>query len=208
MKKIKSKINIKVMRADSIGESDNTREQISKIFVEGFNQWLTYFSKDEDKLIRTFSHMFKLDCFYIAVVNGKIAGIAACTDGKKPCVKLNPKECRKHLGFVMGSIACYVLKKEFENHPYPFKLEPHTGSVEFVATGRDYRSMGIASSIIKHIFNNTDYTEYVLEVADTNENAVKLYTKLGFEEFTRVKMKNPKRSGVNHLVYMKSVKRL
>jgi ribosomal protein S18 acetylase RimI-like enzyme len=46
----------------------------------------------------------------------------------------------------------------------------------------------------------------VLEVADTNLNAVNLYTKLGFKEFKRVEEKHSKASGINYLVYMKYIK--
>lgn len=80
------------------------------------------------------------------------------------------------------------------------------GTVEFVATSTEYRSKGVASSIINHIFETTPYNEYVLEVADTNEKAVRLYEKLGFSEFMRVKEKHSKQSGINNLLYLKYVK--
>ena len=44
--------------------------------------------------------MFNLDVFYIAVIDGEIAGIAACTDGKVSSVHLKSQELKKHLGFL------------------------------------------------------------------------------------------------------------
>ncbi len=167
---------MKIIRAIEFGNSTNAAMEISTIFVEGFYQWLHFFSKDKDKLIRAFAHMFQLDTFYAAVIDGELAGITACTDGKQPVV---------------------VLKK------YPFAIKKEMGMIEFVATSPRHRGQGIASAVIGHIIASTPYREYALEVADTNINAVKLYEKLGFREFMRVKQKNSKQSGINHLVYMK-----
>lgn len=192
---------MEIKRAGEAGEK--ARKKISDIFVGGFIQWLQYFSKDAEKLSRAFAHMFVLEAFYVAVIDGKFAGIAACTDGKTPPVRLQSKELRRHLGFVMGSIAGMVLKKELENHPYPFPIEPGTGSVEFVATDGNHRGKGVASAIIRHIISDNSYGAYVLEVADTNTPAIRLYEKIGFREFLRVPHKKSKQSGVNHLVYMK-----
>ncbi len=75
-----------------------------------------------------------------------------------------------------------------------------------MATHKDYRGKGIASILIEKIIKKNEYEEYVLEVADTNTNAVNLYEKLGFVEMKRVKMSNAKRSGINFLVYMKYIK--
>ncbi|MFT4143703.1 MAG: N-acetyltransferase [Mobilitalea sp.] len=197
-------MDIKIVKANET--EGNIKKQISEIFVEGFWQWLKYFSKDKTRLINAFEHIFQLDSFYVAILDEKVVGITACTNGKKPCVHLQAKVLRKNLGFVAGSIAASVLRKELENHPYPFELEPTTGSIEFVATHMDYRGKGVASTLIEEIIKNNEYKEFVLEVADTNTNAVKLYEKLGFVEIKRVKMHNSKRSGINFLVYMKYIK--
>lgn len=192
---------MEIKKANLLG--DHARKKISDIFVDGFIQWLKFFSQDREKLSRAFAHMFLLDAFYVAVVDGEIAGIAACTDGQTPSVRLKPRELRRYLGLPRGIIAGMILKNQFENHPYPFALAPDWGSVEFVATAEKYRGKGVASAIMNYIFEDTPYSSYVLEVADTNLPAVKLYEKLGYREFTRVAQKHSKQSGVNHLVYMK-----
>lgn len=185
---------------------NDVKIKISKIFVDGFFQWLHFFSKDKDKLIKAFSHMFNLDVFYIAVIDGEIAGITACTDGKVSSVHLKRQELKKHLGFFMGTITYFILKREFEEKIYPFEITKDMGMVEFVATSIKYRGQGVASAIMKHIFDSTPYDVYALEVADTNTEAVKLYEKLGYSEFLRIKQKHSKQSGVNNLVYMKCLK--
>ncbi len=192
---------MEIRRASELGK--DIRKEISDIFVAGFFQWLRYFSKDPEKLSRALAHMFCPEAFYAAVEDGEILGIAACTDGKTSSVQIQTKELRRHLGFVMGSFAGLQLKRELENRPYPFPLEPGTGSIEFVATDPKHLGQGVASAILRHIFSDTPYHAYVLEVADTNAPAVRLYEKLGFREFLRVPNKYSKQSGINAFIYMK-----
>ena len=62
-------------------EKDQIRNAISDIFVEGFYEWIKFFSKDKNKLKKAFAHMFILDAFQVAVINGQIAGFASvCND--------------------------------------------------------------------------------------------------------------------------------
>ena len=90
------KYNFTVIKADKINFDVGT--QMSEIFAEGFIQWLEYFSKDKDTIAKAFAHMFVLDQFYVAVLDNKIAAIAACTDCRTLAVRLDKKELRKHLG--------------------------------------------------------------------------------------------------------------
>ncbi|GGB58135.1 hypothetical protein GCM10011409_39540 [Lentibacillus populi] len=184
----------------------NIKNEMSTIFVDGFYQWLNYFSKGKAKLYKTFAHMFNTEVFYTAVVDDNIVAIAACTTNNLPSVRLKYSEFRKHLGLFMGSIAYVILKKEFEKKQYPFPISGKMGAIEFVATSINCRGQGVATELLKSIMDSTSYYEYVLEVADTNTNAIKLYEKLGFAEFMRIPQKHGKKSGVNNLVYMKHVK--
>lgn len=194
---------ISFQRASACTCDSEIKAKISTVFVEGFGKWLQFFSKDSGKLTRAFTHMFNLDAFYVALDGAEVAAITACTDGKASCVHLEQKELVRHLGFFGGRMAFAILRNQLENHPYPFQLEQDTGSIEYVATAARYRGQGIALALISHIMAETPYRSYVLEVADTNTGAVRLYEKLGFTEFMRVKEKHSKQSGVNYLVYMR-----
>ena len=184
-------------------EKDQIRNAISDIFVEGFYEWIKFFSKDKNKLKKAFAHMFILDAFQVAVINGQIAGFASVYNDQIQNISLTKKTLQTHLGFVMGTIAYRILRREFENKEYPFEITADMQIIEFAATHPKYRRMGVASQVIKHILKDEAYASFVLEVADTNTNAVSLYEKLGFREFARVKMKDSRRSGINFLVYMK-----
>lgn len=184
------------------------RPDISVIFVDGFYEWLKFFSKDKAKLARTFTHIFNPTVFYAAVENDTVLGFAACTDGRVPSIRLQQREFRRHSGFIKGTLAYYILKREFEDKPYPFQIEPTMGAVEFVATNRQFRGRGVATQIIQYIHANTPLRSYVLEVADTNIKAVRLYEKLGYRVFKQIPEPHAKRSGFNFYLYMKYTKSL
>jgi ribosomal protein S18 acetylase RimI-like enzyme len=179
------------------------KPQICRVFVDGFYQWLRYFSKSKEKLCRTLTHIFNADCFFVAVEKGEIVGITACVAKGEKCVRLNRREFTKYLGFVRGSIAYAMLHKEFEMKTYPIQIGENMGAIEFVAVLSERRGKGVAAGLIRHIFSVTDFREYILEVADTNTAAVRLYSRLGFTETLRVPQKHTKQSGINALVYMK-----
>jgi ribosomal protein S18 acetylase RimI-like enzyme len=137
--------------------------------------------------------------------DGRVTGITACVGQNERCVRLDKKEFIKNLGSLRGRIAYMVLHKEFETKTYPIEITNDTGAIEFVAVHSAFRNRGIASGLINYAISKNSYKEYVLEVADTNESAVKLYTKLGFKEIHRTPQKHPKQSGINHLLYMKKI---
>jgi ribosomal protein S18 acetylase RimI-like enzyme len=183
---------------------DNAREKISEIFVEGFGKDLRSFSKDYNILKKAFEHIFVLDLFYIALINNEIAGIMACTNMKTFCIKHDKKTFIKYFGLFKGILADIVFKNYFQKYPkYPIETNEKMASVEFVATSEKYRGQGIATAIMRHLYTFPEYNEYILEVADTNISAVKLYEKLGYKEIYRKKQKFSKYVGINYLVYMK-----
>ena len=53
-----------------------------------------------------------------------------------------------------------------------------------VYTSPEYRRKGIASSLFKYLFENEDYSRIMLEVNENNLEAIRLYSKLGFNEIS------------------------
>jgi len=189
---------VEIKRASDFDK--DVRNEMTEMFVDGFGQWLTFFSKDRGKLIDTFNHIFLLDNFFIAFENEKVVGMVGCTESNKSTIRLDKREFIKNLGFFKGIISYYILKKAFSKQTPGADIG--IGSIECVATSQEYRGRGIATTIINHIFEESDYNEFILEVADTNIPAMNLYKKIGFEEYARIKQKFAKQSGVNYLVYL------
>ena len=151
--------------------------------------------------------MFVLEYFYVAVIDKKIAGMIACMDERHFCIKHDKKILKKHLGTIKGLFANSVLKNYFNKYPkYPVEMDKRTASVEFVATSSEYKKKGVATAIMNYIFTLPEYNKYMLEVADTNTNALKLYEELGYKEVYRKKQKFSKYIGINYLIYMKCIK--
>jgi len=196
---------INVVRADQ-AEVD-VRQGIAEIFAEGFTQWLGFFSKDPNRIAAAFAHIFVLDQFYVALYKDQVVGMAACTDGTSLSVKLDKKELRKHLGLYKGTLAGIFLKKEFESNFVRPSLG--VGSIEFVGTAAAFRGQGVASQLIRQILEHTPHKVYLIEeVADSNIPAMKLYYKLGFEEYKRrqIPVKRAKKIGINYVVSLRYIK--
>lgn len=189
------------MRANE--RKDGARDGIGRLYAEGFGHWLRFFSEDTAVLARAFRHMFLTEEFYVAFIDGQVAGMAACTDGRTAPVKLDKAELKKHLGFFKGTIAYMALKPTLEKLPYPFALDENTATIEYVATALQYRRQGVAGATVRHIIDNTAYQSYVLTVADSNAGAVKLYESLGFYELRRVRDKHPQQSGIRDHIIMR-----
>ncbi|MCL1989133.1 MAG: GNAT family N-acetyltransferase [Firmicutes bacterium] len=161
------------------------RSQMSDIFVDGFGQHLTIFSKDKNRLATAFSHIFDLSHFYVAHDDTTISAMTACTSHFSP-LKFDKLTCQKELGFLRGRLAYFGLTKYLVNHKFPFEFAPNMGRIEIVATAAAFRGQGIAFALINHIIATTPFEEYVLEVASDNTSAIRLYEKLGFVVFTKV----------------------
>jgi ribosomal protein S18 acetylase RimI-like enzyme len=183
--------------------NENISYKISELYVEGFGENFIAISNDPNKLINAFSHMFVLDYFYVCIINNEIAGIAACVDKEHLCIKHDKKEFIKHLGLYKGLLANMIFKKNFYEYPkYEIDIDCRTGSIENVITNKKYRKMGVASSIMEHIFSLKLYQKYILEVYDTNQQAYNLYRKLGFCDIGKSSKNIPKHVGINYNVYM------
>jgi len=191
---------VEFLRADADTITFDPRPQLSRIFVEGFYDWIRHFHKDKDKLTEAFIHIFDLTHFYVALDDENIAAMVACTQGYAP-IALERKVFTKVLGLIRGNITYFMLKRHMVRNAYPFSLGAKTGSIEFVATSPDYRKRGLAHDLIIHVMKANPYDSYVLEVADTNTGAVSVYERLGFKEIKRVKA--PRKSGVNFFLYMR-----
>ena len=188
---------ITIIRSDEVAEA---RDYLAEIFVDGFYVWLKYFSKDKDKLINAFKHAFILNYFYIAFIDNEYAGMIAVSDGQTDILKLDKKELSKKLGFIIGRIAYHVLKKEFGDNKNTAK--PVMPEISFVSVLERHQRKGIAEKMINDVIKITPYSSYVLEVADSNDKAIKLYEKTGFTHYSKYPVKNSKQAGFDYYLYM------
>ncbi|MDA0566176.1 GNAT family N-acetyltransferase [Streptomonospora sp. S1-112] len=191
---------VTVVPAAELGEGH--RRAITEVFVGGFAADFAGLSSDPRRLVDAFEHMLVLDVFHVGLVDGRPAGIAACTDGVRPSVRHRGAQLRRHLGLVRGTIGDLVLRSEFGGSVAGAR--EGTASIEFVATAPAYQGRGVATAILRHLLELPGYTEFVLEdVADTNTAALALYAKLGFTEYRRRKVSHTRWSGINAYVSLR-----
>ncbi|APU13051.1 MULTISPECIES: GNAT family N-acetyltransferase [Actinoalloteichus] len=193
---------IEVIPAVELGQ--NSRRTIAEIYSDAFRDDFAYFSKDLGVLADAFEHMMVPELFYVALIDGTPAGITACTDGRQQCVTLDGRQLRRHFGLVKGSIASAVFAREFST-AVP-NMTPSSASLEFVGTAAAYRGRGVAKAILHHLLALPQYDDYRLEyISDINAPALGLYTKLGFTEYRRKKVRHTRMTGINHYISMKLV---
>ncbi|GAB3767970.1 GNAT family N-acetyltransferase [Microlunatus parietis] len=194
---------IDIVPARSLG--DDAARIVSEIFVDGFGQHFTAFTKDPGRLVGAFAHTFVLDLFYVATLDGEPAGIAACTDGVQGCVHSDAATMRQHLGLIRGMFAHWVFASQFSE---PIKdPRPGQGSIEFVATAARHRGRGVASALLRWLHTLPQYDSFVLaEVADTNTGALSVYRRLGYVAYDRKPVRHGRFSGINAYVSLRYAK--
>lgn len=193
-------VMIEVRRGDELGEGH--RSAIARVFVEGFGQDLEYFAKDPAKLAAAIEHMLVLERFHVALVDGEPAALASLTESGQEAVDHDARVLRRHLGPIKGSIADRVFRTHFQgNSPAP---KPGRAEIGFVASARRFRGKGAAKAVLNHLLALPAYDEYTLEdIKDTNEPALRLYERVGFQEYKRRRVNHSRWSGFQAYVSMK-----
>lgn len=176
------------------------RNEAASVFVDGYYKDLSFFTKDREKLETAFKNAICTDVFYLAEMDGKIVGILACASNRQRAMHLDKTNMKKSLGFIKGNLAYYMLNKEFNT---PLDYPDDTTYIECVATSESARGKGVCTELFRNVMEKLPYRQFILEVADTNHNAYRLYKKLGFSEFMRKNEKYPKLKGLNQRIYLK-----
>lgn len=161
----------------------DVRREAARVFVDGYYKELSFLSKDRDKLAEAWAGMMNPDVFYLALMEGEVVGILACSDRHGRALAMNAKILRDHFGFIKGSLSCFFMKDEFNT---PVDYPEDTAYIECVATAEKARRKGVSTALFRHLLEHAPYRRYVLDVADTNTGAYRLYKKLGFAELYRL----------------------
>lgn len=180
-------------------------EHAVRLFVKSFLQETGYLASfDTSVLVRAIKHSFLKDHYYAALQDDQVMGIVALSTsrGGRSHV-LNPKQLRSELGPIKGQMIHAILRNELEK---PMVLTDRQCYVESVTTAQEARGKGVATRLMRHLFDTLDYDEYILEVVDTNVKAIQLYERLGFAIFERKKAGFfLRRMGINERLYMRKM---
>jgi len=191
-----------VERGDELGEG--FRRRITEVYVRSFADDFVAFSRDTGKLADAFEHMLLLERFYVALVDGKPAGLASLSEGDQSLFAPRWREIRRHLGLVRGLLGYVVIRTWFMRPSDGAR--PGLAEIGFVATEPAYQGRGVATALLHHLLALPGYREYTLEdIKDTNAPALHVYEKLGFTVYKRRKVRFARRVGFTELVSMKLV---
>lgn len=179
---------------------ETDRNSVALCIAEGFEKDFSVLCKDNQKVADAIVAGLNMKRFYVADIEGDIAGVLAISDCNGRAAGVEKKSLKKQFGFFKGFIGALVLKEEFEGQlEYPST----TGYIEFVAVQKRYRKRGIATTMLKESMLLTNYQDFVLDVTDVNVGAIKCYMKFGFQEFKRVPEKHAKQKGFSEKIYMR-----
>jgi ribosomal protein S18 acetylase RimI-like enzyme len=188
----------------NLAELDESQvRQAVEIFAASFYELLSFISPEIEVIADTLEHSFLLEHYYAGLLDDNVVGIVACSTHTERAHRFNRVQLIKKSGLIKGNLAYVRLRKHFENLK---GLRPHQCCIEWVATDSAYRGKGVSRKMQQYLLEELPYEEYVLEVANTNYSAIRLYEKLGFVVYERKTQKNNKRqSEFNEIVYMKKL---
>lgn len=183
---------------------DRYLEQTVRLFIEGFLQEMLDRTKIEvPVLVETLKQSFLRDHYYVGLLDEKVVGILAVSTDDGRSHALDKRKLQRELGFIRGGMIYAILYRELQR---PMNMPRNQCYIESVTTDAAARGKGVASKLLHYLFDTLPYDEYVLEVVDSNEKAIKLYDRLGFVLFKRKKADLFTRmGGIRERLYMKKI---
>jgi len=181
--------------------NEDDKTQIARTIAYSFQQDFSGLTKDMERIAKVLENGVNPKRFIVAEQGGGIVGITGCADCTGRAVSSTKKACRKHLGFIRGSIAYMVL---YEESFGPLNYPAATGVIDFVGVLEEARGKGIANAMLeKTVESNPQYTEFILNAKDNNDRAIGVYERFGFVEYERVPFRWAKQAGFDEKVWMK-----
>jgi ribosomal protein S18 acetylase RimI-like enzyme len=179
---------------------ETERTDITKIIVNCFRSDFSRIPIAMENIISALKNGINIERFFVAKAEERTVGTIACTDCSCRAVNINIADCRRYLGFFIGTAAGIFMHNEFSK---PLRYPQTTGYFEFVAVSESFRNKGVATKMLHKAMEQTDYREYMLDVTNINIAAQRCYLKFGFKEMARKKERFPRLKGYREKVYMK-----
>ncbi|MHC1692867.1 MAG: GNAT family N-acetyltransferase [Sphaerochaetaceae bacterium] len=175
--------------------------QAVEIYAANFSQPLSFISTELDVLADALQHSFQRTHYYVGLLNGNVVSIAAYSTRWERSHQFQRKELVRALGLINGYRAYLRLHRELE---CPLDIQDHQCYLESVATDSAYRGKGFSYKIQNYLFDILPFEEFLLEVDDSNYQAVQLYEKMGFSIYHRKTMRsNDRQKGSVERLYLR-----
>jgi len=156
--------------------TEKQKIQASDIFLEGFGHFMN-FSKDKNKLQELFKNIMNPELFFCYIESENVRGIIGIATNKIRPLNFDENICKKLFGKNKGKILSKQMNSIFQS---PVVTNENELYIDVLATAKDFQNKGIATELLKYIFNYKDYKTFFVEVFSKNTNARNLYKKNGF----------------------------
>lgn len=159
------------------------RLEVARLFVEAYQHDLPLCKtpQRQERWACALASSFVPEQVYVAVEDGEVLGMAACSFGAHRAIHLQARDMRRHLGLLRGTILHAIMGPMFRKKlPWPDSTE----YIEAVATAERARGRGVASAILERL-HSLPFEASMLDVGDANVGAKRLYERLGYREAYR-----------------------
>lgn len=175
----------------------NKRYEVAQFIIEQFNDLFSGICKDKEKLISLFEQALVVEQCFVAIDKNRIIGLITISNSNRSSVVISRQKVQQILGWIRGWMFYLNVMKG------PLVLKQNDIYISTLAVHKGYRRKGIATQLLNYVMNESPRNQYLLEVIDVNEGAIKLYESLGFQVFKRSKQRFAKQAGFNERLYMK-----
>lgn len=180
---------------------ETDRKEIVDCILDAFDKLFSDFIKSvgRNKVQKFLEETLQVDRFFLIENEQEIIGTLAISDIKGRAICGSEKVAQRVFGPMIGWILYRVHFKEFEIDHCGSK---NMGYIEFVAIKQKFQGRGLASVLMKRVISETDHEGYLLDVVDTNIPAIRCYSRLGFREIKREKVRFSKQKGFKQKIFM------
>lgn len=178
------KVNLQIR----FGVPDNQRCRVAEIFFETFEGKTSKIFGDKNKAVAFVSACLRDDRTLVAFKDGVAVGFAGLEYDKKSFIDAGLQQTVRIFGLgtlrvvLFGGIFLLTRARQNEIH------------LESIAVSSSEQGKGIGSKLIQATIDHAiskGFSQIKLEVIETNQEARKLYEKIGFKEFKVQKIPYP-----------------
>lgn len=152
-------------------------EQTVVLWVDSFFPMFKGISKDREKLCKLFMPCIQLDLCYVLLQNNQVTGFVAVSDCNRRAIMILKDACVSIFGPLKGQMLAWQLRKILS---VPAVNQQDWGYIDFIATAPKFKRCGVATKLLTHVEQNTDFTRLYLDVLTSNHAAISVYEKSGY----------------------------
>ncbi len=173
MDNLDSRIEIK------LGIPEELRHQAATICYEGFRSQIEFLIGSQQKGVALLESSFNAELGLAAQMQGELVGFVGLKYENRPFFQFERSHCIRELGLLRGLLAFLVL-----NNISPAKPLSDEMYIAVLVVDVSMRGKGIGSLLMQaasEIAQQNQCHSIVLDVANTNPDARRLYERLGFK---------------------------